>query len=275
MPIIHSTETITLTAGGGTVNLDVLGQSTLYLIEGTATLTSNWTIQPTGTVNQYLEYRFKYQANIDLDGNTITIFGETLPTHLSDKSHEITATWNGSGWDVDFIPDISEDDVLLSSNIAGEGWKVLPTSSEVMENGDDSPIVVNSVQTEGTTQSKLYYKCDPYSKTVQIAGVVDVVSIDETAVSGSLSVSVIQFTTPDNVTSALGLYLNIPLVVEYQTSGTTANQSGALSPTFKAGYLQKAGTFAAVNFVVPSANLGSSTTARYSAYINITVPYTS
>lgn len=107
MPIINLQEEIALTAGGGTVNLDVLSTSALYVITGTATLTSNWTIQPSGTPLIGTTFIFSYEANIDLDGNSITIFSKTLPPLLSDKTHKIEATWDGSNWEVNFIPDIS------------------------------------------------------------------------------------------------------------------------------------------------------------------------
>ena len=275
MPIQNNVQEITITSVGGTVNLDVNSLITLYIIDGAATLSSNSTIQSIGTPILGTTFRFNYIANIDLNGYTITIFGETMPEQLANKSHEIVATWNGAVWDVNFIADMLESNTILLSNLESNEWRVLPAVSETMINGDASPIVINSVQSEGTTQSKLYYQCDPHSKTIHITGVIDVVSVDETAVSGSLSVEVIQFTIPDSNTSALGTFLNVPLVVEYQTLGTIPANSGASVPVNKAGYLQKGGTFGTVNFVVPAANLGSSVTARYSAYINLTITYTS
>lgn len=273
MPNINVLQELNITSSGGTERVDVFGQPNIYVIKGSATLTSNYTISPTGTPVAGTEFRFKYEANINLDGNTITIFGKTLPIILSDKTHEIIAYFDGSNWEVNFNVDIDENGTIPLTALESNGYRLLPSVSETMINGDASPIVVNSSQAEGTTQSKLYYKCNPYSKSIQIIGVVDVVSVDETAVSGSLSVEVIQFTSPDNVTSDLGLFLNIPLIVEYQTSGTTLNQSGASSPTFKSGYLQKGGTFAIINFRVDSADLGTSTTARYSAYVDFTIQY--
>lgn len=271
MPILNTTETITLTAGGGTKNLPVDSQVALYIITGTATLTSNWTIQASGTPLLGTEYRFRYEANIVLGSNSITIFGATLPTNLADKTHQISAYYNGSSWEVDFIPDISENNVIPLSVLEDNGWKVIPSSVETMINGDNSPVIENSVQSEGTTQSKLYYKCDPNSKLVEICGIVDVVSVDETAVTGTLSVQIMRFNSGN--TNNLGLFLNVPITVEYQTTGTTSNQSGASSPTFKSGYIQKQGASTTVSLIVPNANLGTSTTARYSSYINIQIYY--
>ena len=271
MPIINLTQTITLTAGGGTVSLPTTSPLDLYIITGTATLTSNWTIQPTGTAVLGTEYRFRYEATIDLDGNDITVFGVTLPINLQDKTHEISTYFNGVSWEVNFLVDVNEPGSVPLTSLEGNGWKVIPSSVETMINKDDSPVIENSVQLEGTTQSKLYYKCDPNSKAVDICGIVDVVSVDETAVTGTLSVQIMRFNSGN--TNNLGLFLNVPITVEYQTTGTTSNQSGASSPTFKSGYIQKQGASTTVSLIVPNANLGTSTTARYSAYVNFKIIY--
>lgn len=115
MPIINQTQTITLTAGGGTVSLPTTSPLDLYIITGTATLTSNWTIQPTGTALLGMVYNFRYQAEIDLDGNDITIFGKVLPTNLSDKTHVISCYYNGTSWEVDFLIDVTENGSLDST----------------------------------------------------------------------------------------------------------------------------------------------------------------
>ena len=81
----------------------------MYIIDGAATLSSNSTIQSIGTPILGTTFRFNYIANIDLNGYTITIFGETMPSTLADKSHSISATWNGSSWDVTFQASMDEN----------------------------------------------------------------------------------------------------------------------------------------------------------------------
>lgn len=141
MPIYNNTQIITLTAGGGTENLDVYSPSNLYIIKGVATLTSNWTIQSSGTPVQGLQYDFKYEAEIDLDGNTITIFGKTLPATLADKTHEITAYYDGVDWEVNFKVDVDENgslpaEILSSYNEADKiSLVTVPISFETGEMG--------------------------------------------------------------------------------------------------------------------------------------------
>ena len=58
MPITNSIEEIILTSGGGTTNLLTSNGTSLYIITGTATLTSSWTIQPSGTPTIGMTYSF-------------------------------------------------------------------------------------------------------------------------------------------------------------------------------------------------------------------------
>jgi len=265
MPISNNTYYINLTAGGGAENLDVTDPFTLYNItsSGSVTLTSNWTIQPNGTPSDGTLYHFKYQADIDLDGNTITIFGKQLPETLADKTHTITAMYVSGAWEVDFHADLDEDGSIPLTMLSGDGWKPMPTTTETMMNGDDSPNVINSAQAEGTTNSTLYYKLDPLSNTVEVAGVVEVNSVDETSVTGSLSVSIFSFTTGN--TPALGLSWEYPLNFKYIPDNGPED--------IVSGYITKSSTLATVSLDIPSGNLGTDTDAIYSTYINIVIPY--
>tara|TARA_R110000764_G_scaffold20407_3_gene52407 strand:- start:119 stop:874 length:756 start_codon:yes stop_codon:yes gene_type:complete len=117
MPINNLTEIVTLTAGGGTFNLDVTSSSSIYIIQGTATLTSNWTIQPTGVNSAGMQYNFKYEANIALGSNSITIFGATMPATLVNKTCEITCYYDGTDWEVNFLPDVLEANIIPYTSI--------------------------------------------------------------------------------------------------------------------------------------------------------------
>lgn len=115
MPILNTTQTITLTAGGGTIDLDVSIPIERYVITGTATLTSNWTIQPADTLGILIagvEYIFYWNANITPDGNTVTLFGSTVPEIWLNKDVRIKAYYNGTTWNVDYIPDFNQNSVL-------------------------------------------------------------------------------------------------------------------------------------------------------------------
>jgi len=136
MPIIHSTEEITLTAGGGTLNLDTTIPVRFYIVKGTATLTSNWTIQPSGTAVEGMVYEFKYEADINLNGNTITLFGTAIPETLVDKTHQITAYYDGSDWQVNFALNVDENgslpkEIISEYNVADKQEMItIPISFE-------------------------------------------------------------------------------------------------------------------------------------------------
>jgi hypothetical protein len=119
MPITNNSQIITLTAGGGTQNLPTISPATLYIVQGTTTLTSNWTIQSSGTAVVGMQYNIKYEATIALDGNTITVFGTTMPSTLVDKSCEITAYYDGTDWEVNFILDLNENGAIPITVIEG------------------------------------------------------------------------------------------------------------------------------------------------------------
>lgn len=167
MPVFNNTQTIELTAGGGTISLDTADTVNLYIIEGTTTLTSNWTIQPIDTLSILTVgtiYNFKYEADITLDGNTITIFGKTLPPHLADKNMRITAYYNGSAWEVAFIPDFNQTDILNYNNINGLSTDILNTKKFM---------VAIPFDFEGTGESELtiplnHFGVDMYLERVNI-----------------------------------------------------------------------------------------------------------
>lgn len=139
MPVINSIEEIALTAGGGTKNLLTTSGVSLYIITGTATLTSSWTIQPSGTPVIGMTYSFLYKANIDLDTSDITIFGETLPTNLADKEFRAESVWNGTAWVTSFLPDISVSGVIpfeaVKNLLPNKRTLCIPVSFEAGEQG--------------------------------------------------------------------------------------------------------------------------------------------
>ena len=64
-----------------------------------------------------------------------------------------------------------------------------------MVDGETSVSVNNAIQTEGTTLSDLYYRVDAANGFIDIIGTVIVYDIDETAVAGSLSVTIMADST--------------------------------------------------------------------------------
>ena len=217
-------------------------------------------------------YNFRYQAEIDLDGNDITIFGKVLPTNLSDKTHVISCYYNGTSWEVDFLIDVTEDNSLPFSVIEENPFKIVPSSPEIMINGDYSPSIYNDVQGEGTTDSKLYYRCHPTEKEIEIYGFINVYDIDETAVSGTFSVIIASFASSSGSYALLpylggSISIRIPVLLEYSSASNTTTDSVV------GGYLSKAPTFANITLVIPPSTLGTSTNATYKTMVYFKLLY--
>lgn len=95
-----------LTAGGGTINLDVTEYVDLYILytSGSVTLTSPYTIQTTGTNQEGDFYKFYYNADLDFDSNAFTVMGVVMPEDIDDHNCIIDAYYDGSAWSVTFTP---------------------------------------------------------------------------------------------------------------------------------------------------------------------------
>lgn len=269
MPVINSIEELALTAGGGTKNLLTSSGVSLYIITGTTTLTSSWTIQPSGTPSIGMTYSFLYKASIDLGTSNITIFGETLPTNLADKEFRAESIWNGTAWVTSFLPDVSEDNIIPLTSIEKNDYRLIPAISEVMINGDNSPTITNAVQGEGTTDCELYYKVDPNEKVIKIIGRIRVTDVDETTVSGSLKVDIMEWVghsfEPSLGSSAA---FRIPVQLNYIPS------SNPVDPTSVIGaYIEKYPTFNDITLIVPSGTLGTDTDADFKGLVNLELKY--
>ena len=121
MPSISEIYDITLTAGGGTENLPVTGHYTKYRVtSGAITLTSNWTIQSSGTPTDGTTYYLEYEADVTLSGNSITFFGTTMPSNLSQAKFRVVAVYNESAtaWEVAYLLDGNSAGIINTSNIA-------------------------------------------------------------------------------------------------------------------------------------------------------------
>ena len=188
MPIISQTQIIILTAGGGTQNLPTTSPIDLYIIQGSATLTSNWTIQTSGGAPvEGMEYRFKYEADINLNGNNIIIFGETLPSTLSDKDCTITAYYNGSDWNVTFHASMDEAGSIPASLLPSNEFKFIITP-HTMGNGEASPTVAPNLGAPygNIANTNLAVRAVEGSNILEIKGAFEISPVDEvTLTSGT------------------------------------------------------------------------------------------
>ena len=102
MPRRLSIEEVEIQAGSGGITLSVDDYVDTYRLytSGAVTLTSPVTISETGTAQLGMEYLFYYQADLNYDSNSFTIFGQAIPEDLEATACWIRCYYNGSAWEV-------------------------------------------------------------------------------------------------------------------------------------------------------------------------------
>lgn len=161
MPNLNSIYKQTITAGGGTINLSVDESTTSrYIFSGNPTLAASWVIQSTGTPVEGMEFDIRWYAQVILNGNNVTIFGQALSQEQAESNLKITAYYNGSTWDV-LIEVTDEDD----DEYKGVEEVVVPTSGTLTLNAR----VNKKIQKFTGTQTLVA----PYSVTADVASALE------------------------------------------------------------------------------------------------------
>lgn len=111
----------TLTFGqetpGATLSLDASDGLRYYGITGTATLTSSLTIQGTGTPAIGVQALFYYGADVDLNGNTFTFFGLSVPQSRLNRNGIWGVYYDGSNYLPIVLPDLAGVDGVTAADI--------------------------------------------------------------------------------------------------------------------------------------------------------------
>lgn len=101
----NSVITVDGTSVGSTYNIP-LGNPSLYITEligfftisGTATLNTSLVITSGSTPSCPIRFTFLSRASIDLNGNTITIFGQSLTQYQASNPFVLDAWYDGTTW---------------------------------------------------------------------------------------------------------------------------------------------------------------------------------
>jgi hypothetical protein len=105
-----------LDADGGTITLNSEVPQNIFTLTGTAVLTSSWTV--TGSnMSRGQRFIIKYQANLTLGVNTLTIFGQNIPQSLAAHGFYVDAIYNGTGWDTDVLVNFADVPVITTDMI--------------------------------------------------------------------------------------------------------------------------------------------------------------
>jgi hypothetical protein len=137
--MISYNQQYTIPNGGGTITLNLLtDQYHLHLFRGTATLSSGYTIQPSGVPTTPTRYRLFYNGNVTYTAsNVITVFGRVLTQEQALKGSclieivydFIAAAWAVSvteGFDTDY-----EGMTITDMNLAGDTITLNSNSKQV------------------------------------------------------------------------------------------------------------------------------------------------
>lgn len=125
---------ITLTALGGTIDLDDYGVADAYVIQGNVTLTSNLTIGSTISPIEGLTYKIFWRANVDLNGNTVTLFGVGVRQAMASNNNDIEVIYSNSAYGV-----------VISTSSGGTGY--IDETALGAESVTPSKIADNAVET--------------------------------------------------------------------------------------------------------------------------------
>lgn len=148
----------TITNSGGTLSLVANEPYNLYRLTGSPTLSSNFTVSDSGTAAVGTEYRIQYEASVTLGGNTMTIFGATIPADLASQSFEVISYYQGGGvWkttilvDFESLPFITgnmiEDDTIETVHIQDDAI----TENKIL----DASITKDKINADAVTTSKI------------------------------------------------------------------------------------------------------------------------
>lgn len=120
MPTYKNPIEYTILAGGLAQTTDVGDLNKIYKVVGTATITVNNTFTHTGTLSEGLEYEYDYRAAATYSGGVVSFHGVAMTATQALKNHTVKAKYNGSAWEVDFHPILTQDGVIEAAKLASD-----------------------------------------------------------------------------------------------------------------------------------------------------------
>jgi hypothetical protein len=155
MPINSNPSEFTILNGGLVQTIDVDETNNLYKIIGTAgTLASDNTFGHTGTLYDGLTYEYDYQASATYAGGVVKFHGVAMTATQALKNHRVIATYNGSAWEVMFVPDLAEDGIIEAAKLANNA-----VSGDKIASGAVTTVKLpnSTLTTDGVTLAKMAY----------------------------------------------------------------------------------------------------------------------
>jgi hypothetical protein len=184
---------VTLNAlASGTVNVHVdkapsatLSSATTARIAGTVTLSGNFNVSPSGTPVKNTSVKILWEASVTLSGNSVVIFGETVPDQLSTKNFIAECIYDGAAWVVNILPDFAGTGIVDSHELANDAVSTAKVADDAITNTKLANITRGSIKVGGASDAPT----DLDAKTsgqILVGDGTDVVSV---AVSGDATLS--------------------------------------------------------------------------------------
>lgn len=233
MAIGKLVSTIEITAGGGTIDLnDYAGtQLFVFVTTGAVSLTSNLTIQDTGTNVEGKVWEILWKPNLDLNGNTLTIFGQSISSVQASKRGAMTVTYSDGGLSLESFVDNTETAWIPTGALVDEAVTTAKIDDEAVTTAkiDDGAVT----PAKGSSGLVSGHVCVPISFETDLLGANRVYfpfACTLTFISASVQ-STIEVTDDATITiqSISGVITGSPLTLLAGTTngnGATANLSG-------------------------------------------------
>jgi hypothetical protein len=293
MPSLNTIQEIILTAGGGTVNLPTLSPVTSYIIQGVATLTSNWTIQPSGTAFVGMQYIFKISkySNINLNGNNLTVFSTGIdPLFLNGVGYEpmIVSTYTSTGWDTKIFRNdgIVPDSVGLTGFVLPQDYQTIfedsnVTAGQLLEGSNYTVPILRSTDYDLVMGVEGYNLGIKYESgaVIKIKGKIKYFLNETNPLPGTVLGSgnwIFKAMSTDflNVLPIFHFKSSAGYYTSNQTLGTLAKPNSIKSIDIYVGDPSGVDSTGGIWFEIAAADIGTSTTATYVVDVDITIQET-
>jgi len=184
---------VTLNAlASGTVNVHVdkapsatLSSATTARIAGTVTLSGSFNVSPSGTPIKNTSVKILWEASVTLSGNTITIFGETVPDELAATNFVAECVYDGAAWVVNILPDFAGTGIIAGKLLGTDSISTTKIIDDAVTNAKLANITRGSVKVGGASDAPT----DLDAKTSGNILVGDGTDIASVAVSGDATLS--------------------------------------------------------------------------------------
>jgi hypothetical protein len=188
---VKNIQTITALSSG-TLNVNVsklptslIDTASVVRVIGTVTLSGNLNISPTGTPSKNAAIKILWEASVTLSGNSVVIFGETVPDELAATNFVAECVYDGAAWVVNILPDFAGTGIIAGKLLAADSVSTAKILDDAVTNAKLANITRGSVKVGGASDAPT----DLDAKTSGNILVGDGTDIASVAVSGDATLS--------------------------------------------------------------------------------------